>query len=184
VFCGIMSIWIAAQAWPNRLRFAGYGLLLAAVSYVTPIVLTPFSARNIYDQQMQMGRFVQEHYKKPFAVNDLGWVSYRLDPSIYVLDLWGLASNEAVRQARKTPAWLDEITRRHGAGLAMIYDEWFEGIPASWTKVGILRLSSASIVASDPVTFYATGAGDPAEIRRQLNAFAPSLPKGVVLDIR
>lgn len=60
---------------------------------------------------------------------------------ILMLDLWGLASNDAVRQTNKSPQWLDEITRRNNTGSVMIYPEAFRLLPASWTKMAELMLS-------------------------------------------
>ena len=184
VFCSMVALRAVADLWPRYLAYAIALLAIGSTFYLGAIYRTPNAARNIYDQQYQMGRFVQEHYRKPFAVNDLGLVSFNLDKRIYVLDLWGLASNEAVRQTDKSAAWLDAITRRHDAGLAIIYDAWFDERPASWTRVGRLWLSSRKVTpASDNVSFYATGAGDADEIRRHLEAFGATLPAGVRLEI-
>ncbi len=180
-FCGMIVI---AAIAPRSPKAALYGVVLTACAYVGALGLTPRGALNIYEQQYQMHRFVQEHYRKAFAVNDLGWVSIGLDDKTYVLDLWGLASNEAVRQRDKSPEWLDEVTRRHGAGLAMFYGVAFRGIPASWQKAGELRLASKRVTASDEtVLIYATAVGDAAEIKRALAAFRPKLPRGVELVI-
>ncbi|MGE3710497.1 MAG: hypothetical protein AB7G35_12555, partial [Hyphomicrobiaceae bacterium] len=180
-FCGLIALWQMAKVSP---RYVVYAAMLPAALYVGPLLNTPAASRNIQQQQYQMARFVQAQYRKPFAVNDLGLVSYRLDRSIYVLDLWGLASNEAARRRNKSPDWLDDITRRHGAGLAMIYDEWFPAVPRSWTKVGVLTIPAPVITpASDRVSFYATAVGNADEIARELTAFKPSLPAGVTLQI-
>lgn len=184
IFCGLLALRAVADLWPRYLTHAGVLLAIGSTFYLGALYRTPNAAQNIFDQQFQMGRFVQQHYKKPFAVNDLGLVSFNLDKRIYVLDLWGLASNEAVRQKDKSPAWLDAITRRHDAGLAIIYDAWFDERPASWTRVGRLWLSSKRVTpAADNVSFYATGVGDADEIRRHLEAFRAGLPAGVRLEI-
>lgn len=82
--------------------------------------MTHFAIGNIALQQHQMHRFVTEHWQKPVAVNDLGWVSYQNDN--YVLDLWGLASIQAL-QARKAgdPNWVSKTTANHNVQLAMVY---------------------------------------------------------------
>ncbi len=180
-FCGMIAI---GAVMPHSPKVALYGVALASIAYLEAIGLTPRGALNIYEQQFQMHRFVTEHYRRPFAVNDLGWVSIDQPREGYVLDLWGLASNEAVRQRDKSPEWMDEVTRRHGAGLAMFYGTAFRGIPATWTKAGELRLASKRVTASDAtVLFYATSVGDAVEIRAALRAFRPKLPPGVVLAI-
>ena len=182
--CAFMTP-MAIQAWPVRRHWVAWTLGVCSLVYAAPLVLSPAAAHNVYDQQYQMGRFVRDYYGKAFAVNDLGLVSFKLDPSIYVLDLYGLASNEAVRQRVKSAPWLDDVTRRHGAGLAMIYETWFADLPKSWTRVATLTLSSERITpASEQVAFYATAVGNADEIRRRLLDFKSSLPVGVKLDIQ
>jgi hypothetical protein len=185
MFCGTIALWAATRTWPRHGLLVGSLLGLVYAAAVLPAALmSPRAGQNVYEQQYQMHRFVIEHWQKPFAVNDLGWVSYRRDPSVYVLDLWGLASNEAVRQRRKTAEWLDDVTRRHGTGLAMIYTHAFREIPGSWTKVADLELSGPRVsAASRRVAFFATGTGDPAELRAKLRNFGPTLPRGVHLRL-
>jgi hypothetical protein len=51
--------------------------------------------------------------------------------------------------------------------------------------VAELRLSGTRIApAGDTVTFYATEPGAEAELRRMLAEFAPTLPDGVLLELR
>jgi hypothetical protein len=185
MFCGIIALWAAARIWPRHGILVGALIASVYASAVIPAaLLSPRAAQNIYEQHYQMHRFVAEYWRKPFAVNDLGWVSYRLDPSVYVLDLWGLASNEAVRQRSKTPEWLDDVTRRHGAGLAMIYEHAFRAVPQSWTKVADLELSGPRITAAGrKVAFFATGVGDADDLRNKLIRFSHTLPRGVSLHI-
>ena len=81
----------------HELIFTCVLLLIVAAPYILNTVRTPIASRGIYEQQYQMHRFVVDYWKKPVAVNDLGWVSYR-NPN-YVLDIWGLGSEE-VRKLR------------------------------------------------------------------------------------
>lgn len=183
-FIAIVCMWAAFELAPHAWPVPLLALACLAGYYANAIVKTPGAAHNIYEQQFQMHRFVAAHYDKSFAVNDLGWVSYGLDANTYVLDLWGLASNEAVRQYPKTAVWLDDVTSRHRTGLAMIYPDWFEAIPENWTRVGELRLSGKRVTASqDRVVFFATAAGNAGEIRAKLEAFKLELPPGVKLEI-
>jgi hypothetical protein len=119
-----------------------------------------------------MHRFVTEYWKKPVAVHDLGYVSYR-NPE-YVLDLWGLASAEALRRrtTEKDPAWMAGMAQRHDVKLAMIYDPWFPNLPASWRKVGSMALSRKCVTpAWNEVSFYATDDAAVPEVTRALNDF-------------
>jgi hypothetical protein len=183
---GALVLVVALASAPRTWRIAGAVVLLAAAAAQAPAALqSPRAAQNIQDQQYQMHRFVADYWRQGIAVNDLGWVSYRIDPKLYVLDLYGLASNEALRQKHKDGAWMEAMVRRHGIRLAMIYPWWFEGVPESWVRVAVLRLSGTRIASSgDTVTFYATEPGAEAELRQKLADFAPTLPDGVRLELR
>lgn len=178
----VVALASASRVW----RLAGAVVLLAAAAAQAPAILqSPRAAQNIQDQQYQMHRFVAEYWRQGIAVNDLGWVSYRVDPKLYVLDLYGLASNEALRQKRKDAPWMESMVRRHGIRLAMIYPWWFESVPDSWVRVAELRLSGTRIAAAgDNVTFYATEPGAAPELRQKLADFAQTLPDGVRLELR
>jgi hypothetical protein len=176
-FTGLIALSALSPRWPYGVALA---IVLAAQHYLPAATHTPRAAVNIYEQQHQMHRFVARHYAKPIAVNDIGWVSVGRSPEAYVLDLWGLASSEALRQTKKDAMWLDDVTRRHGVGLAMIYTEIFPEIPKSWSRVGQIHLASPRATAAyTAVGFYATALGDRAEIARALAAFRRELPAGV-----
>ncbi|WP_431270156.1 hypothetical protein [Dankookia sp. P2] len=183
---GTMVLAVALGSASRPWRMAGAAVLLAAAAAQAPAVLqSPRAAQNIQDQQYQMHRFAADYWRHGIAVNDLGWVSYRADPALYVLDLYGLASNEALRQKHKDAAWMEAMVRRHGIRLAMIFPWWFEGVPGSWVRVAELWLSGPRIAAAgDHVTFYATEPAAEAELRQKLAAFAPTLPDGVRLELR
>jgi hypothetical protein len=119
------------------------------------------------------------------AVNDLGRVSYRNDS--YVLDLFGLASLEALRaRVHDTDAeWVNGLARRHDVKLAMVYPGWFHfGMPPDWEKVAELRLSRGRVTAADEtVAFYTLGPEAREEVVAELQRFRQTLPPGVALVI-
>ena len=159
-------------------------IALAGVDYNENYLRTPAAARDVYEQQYQMHRFVSNWYNAPVAVNDLGWVSYR-NPN-YVLDLWGLASYEALEQRKSAvdAEWMAVLAEKHNIKLVMIYTEWFSSVPSSWIPVAHLRLSGkATVVGGDIVTFYVLAPTDVDTIRTDLEEFKATLPKGVRLDI-
>ena len=146
---------------------------------------TPTASANIYEQQYQMHRFVVDYLHAPVAVNDLGFVAYR-NPD-YVLDLWGLASNEAL--ANRTGeyggySWMNDMVLEHKVQLVMIYDDWFGFLPHQWVRVSRLYLGSKGIVTgSDVVSFYVTDSSDADAMKARLAQFQPSLPPGVRMEI-
>jgi hypothetical protein len=159
-------------------------LLLLAFPYLQAIYLTPRAASNVYQQQYQMHRFLTDYYRGgAVAVNDLGWVSYRRPPGLYVLDLWGLSSPEASRQTVKDDSWLDAITRRQGAGLAIVYPDWYEGIPEDWKPLGTMCMMSPKVLSGRCVVFYSTGVGDTTALTSELAAFTRTLPPSVQMTL-
>jgi hypothetical protein len=156
--------------------------LFAGRPYLTNLSHTPLASANIYEQQYQMRRFAVDFYRGPVAVHDLGFVSFR-NPS-YVLDLWGLASPEALasRFAGRDSSWMDELVRRHGAGLVMIYDDG--SAPRSWVRLARLHLGSEwTVTGNDVVTFFASNPAEAGALAALLAECAPSLPPGVRLEL-
>lgn len=170
---------------PGRVAFVVFAVVMTLFArYWFEGVQQPIGANNVYQQQYQMHRFLTEFHKGPAAVNDLGLSSYR-NPH-YILDLWGLASDEARRlRFEGKEGWMGEIAAKHNVPLAMIFDKWFEGeIPADWHKIAELRLGRRNVVnADDVVAFYAIGSETREDLLAKLEAFKPTLPEGVRLDI-
>ncbi len=85
-----------------------------------------------------MHRFAVSFYKKPIAVNDLGYVSYK--NSNYVLDLYGLSSIDALDHRRNDPnsEWMNNLAKSKNVEFVMIYPEWFKDIPDNWIKSRIV----------------------------------------------
>jgi hypothetical protein len=161
------------------------GLLALAAPYAMAVWQTPAAAAKVYQQQYQMHRFVADFYRGTVAVNDLGWVSYRRPPGVYVLDLWGLASPEASRQDDKDANWLDTITRAHSAGLAMIYPDWYEeGAPDDWDPLATMCITGPRVSVGRPcMVFYSTAVGDKTLLTQEIAAFARTLPHSVKITL-
>ena len=179
--CGRM-----AERWSHASTtvLACFGLIVS-FPYVADLFTVPLAASNIYEQQFQMHRFVTQWWKKPVAVNDLGWVAYQNDA--YVLDLWGLGSHTAL-QARlegRDPSWMSTLAEQHGVGLAIVYENWIPARAAGWIKVGELHLSRARITpASARVSFFATSPDNVDAIEMALVDFRKALPPGVMIVTR
>jgi hypothetical protein len=172
----------------NRLLFVcltAIGLLVVCARYVRSTWLVPFYANNIYEQQFQMHRFVNDFYREPVAVNDLGLVSYH--NSNFVLDLGGLADEKAriLRSGDADAEDYREFVDSNHVHLVIIYDDWFEDqIPASWVKVASMDLSRERVSSAEAeVQFYATDATTASTLRPELQTFSKSLPPGVKLTI-
>ena len=141
--------------------------------------MSPYASRNIFEQQYQMHRFIVDFWKRPVAVNDLGWVSYKNDS--YVLDLWGLGS-EDVRLSKINGTYnsskINELIAKNNIDLVMIYDEWFDGIiPHDWEKIATLKTSYVSAASGD-VQFYIINKKNINDAKKLLADFSLGLPAG------
>lgn len=177
----VMGAWFRAPAAPMVLPIL---LLLIGSPYLFTTAMTPAASANIYQQQYQMGRFAQEAFPQPVAVNDLGLVAY--GNGNYVLDLWGLGSEEARRLSANnqwTAERLQEITARRGVSYAMLYPLWFRDVPEAWCPIADLETSQVTS-ASGTVRFYLIRREMEAEMRAALEAFVAGLPEGAQLTLR
>jgi hypothetical protein len=176
---------------PERIGFyKGVGIILLTGilfgnQYIRIITTIPIASNNIYEQQYQLHRFVVDYYKKPVAVNDLGYVSYM--NKNYVLDLWGLASIEALnlRLTENNFSWMSLLAKRKHVELAMIYENYFKPIPTDWRKIGELHLSKDRITPADSsVSFFALNKDTYGEIYRLIVKFKETLPPNVTFEIK
>ncbi|RKX91526.1 MAG: hypothetical protein DRP84_11495 [Spirochaetes bacterium] len=164
----------------SAIAFASVVAVFIGGPYVISLFMIPVASNNIYEQQYQMHRFVVEYYKKPVAVNDLGYVSYK--NSNYVLDLWGVGTPKALKARLNSDKanWMQVLTDKANVKLVMIYDEWFNDIPDKWIKIGELHLGKRKITpAHSSVAFYVTNKDSYPEILRKLVLFSKTLPVGV-----
>lgn len=178
----LFVLWRQALVLPAA-RFVSLWLLaVLALPYAYATLMTPFASRGIYEQQYQMHRFTTEFWKRPIAVNDLGYVSYR--NSGFVLDLWGLGSEE-VRQLKRdhklTRESISNLLAKYDVSLVMIYESWFrDTVPEHWTPIAVMK-SVPVTAASGDVTFF--GIGDIGTARQALQGFAATLPPRVQLQM-
>jgi len=167
-------IWVGGQA--------AVLLVFIAHPYLMAILLTPIASNNIYEQQYQMQRFIQDYHHQPIAVNDLGLASY--GNSNYVLDLWGLGKLEAfyARADRKPENWMNQLAKPHNVQTAIIYDTWFPTVPPNWIRVATLHLSKLRLTPAEPeVSFYALNQEALPHMYSALKAFQKALPPKVEL---
>lgn len=142
-----------------------------------------FGSSNIYEQQVQMGRFLNRYYGgASVAANDIGAINYFAD--IRCLDLIGLGSLDVAQQSRDgsfVTADIDRVAQQHGVTIAILYDKWFPpgshvAPPDHWITVAHWTISDNAVAASDTVTFYATSPAEAERMRANLDDFATQLP--------
>jgi hypothetical protein len=143
-------------------------------------------AKNIYEQQYQMGRFLHQYYEEEAVLaNDIGAINYLAD--LYCLDLMGLGSMEPLKAAqhnRFTTEYTETWCRMQGASIAILYSGWWkEATPPSWRLVGTWTVPEKVTVSEQTVSFYALHADAVRPLSLHLFAFQGELPKDVEVKI-
>jgi hypothetical protein len=188
---GIVAAAVALDDLGDRVRprwlpaaLASAAALVCAVRGVRAHVETPGAVGNIYEQQIQMGRFLARYYPgASVAANDIGAIDWLAD--LRVLDLWGLASREmaeAKLRGRYTTAGIAELAAARGVRVAVIYERWLDGaggVPPEWVRAGRWRVASNVVLGDRTVAFYAVDPAEAGPLGDHLRAFAPELPPGV-----
>ncbi|HTM58703.1 MAG TPA: hypothetical protein VL123_09845 [Candidatus Udaeobacter sp.] len=141
----------------------------------------PRASANIYEQQVQMARFLERYdHGRPVALNDIGAVTWLAN--VRLVDLWGLGSLEPARlrlEHRYGPRAIDDISHAAGVEVAILYPGWFKpfgGLPAEWTEVGQWRISRNVVCGADSVSIYAVSPAAVAPLTRELREFDAVLP--------
>lgn len=172
-------------------KVEGLGLRAGVVITILSLILLPVQVPpmkrgtdEIFMQQIQMAKFVQKYHNHDVvAANDIGAISYFTD--IHLVDLAGLASLDvamARAEGRFNSSFIEEITKKKGTQLAIVYDNWFPGmLPKSWIKVGEWTYPDQTIqLGGRTVSFYATNPAMVERLTRELREFSPSLPKKII----
>ncbi|WP_343081205.1 hypothetical protein [Ostreiculturibacter nitratireducens] len=174
---GVSSRGRAAIALPLAVMTALAGGFYAHDA-ATRVVWAP---QLLWQLHAQMARFTREYVEAPVAVNDIGHVSWR-NPN-YVLDLWGLASDEArhLRLEGEDPRWAGTLAARAEVGLAMVLDSWIgQHTGEDWVRLGELAVATEPSRLGDwSISFYATSPDEVPALLEALERFRPTLPEGV-----
>lgn len=128
-----------------------------------------------------MRRWCVDFWKAPVLANDIGYISFR-NP-YYVLDVWGLASSEALeRRNDRNSEWMNDLSKRYGAECAVVYPRI--QLPGNWTLLASMYLSRRRIsIADKELHFYAANERSMRIMRRKLLEYRKGLPDGVNLEI-
>lgn len=170
---------------------AATALLILLVIFLSPMVYRGLKAHqetvqatnNIYEQQYQMARFINEYYANtPIAANDIGALAYFNDN--YLLDLYGLGNTEVISlkiKGKYDDKAINRIATEYDVKIAVIYDQWFEErIPDKWVKCGEWVITDNIICAFDDVSFYAVDPAHSEALMKNLRAFSDSLPADII----
>jgi len=194
--CAIPVVGGMVVLWGKEIVNKKGRLFLGIVSFLSFVLLFPILIRsmtaferislcciNIYEQQMQAGRFLHKYYDNSvISFNDIGAMSYQTEGR--KLDLVGLGTQEvarSVKNSRRTPAFIDSISNAKKVQIAVVNENWFE--PATflqWRKVAQWFVPNSTTLASPYLSFFAVDTTVAKDLEKNLKAFQPSLPPGVV----
>jgi hypothetical protein len=179
---------LSKETWvvPKNLAYGALCLLLLfpmAIKGGRLLWFLPQCTTDIFEQQYQMGLFVERYYQNStVALNDIGAVNYLAD--IHCLDLWGLANAEIAAAKRKHTYHvgdIERISKQTGTRIAIIYDAWFlGGVPPEWIRVGRWTIPNNVNVGEDTVSFYAVSPTEAQYLSQSLTDFSIRLPAEVI----
>lgn len=185
--CGCCGIdWRGAPRTLAVLLLAFFPAMILAKRGAIALAETPKAMQDRYREHYQLGRFVGAHYNEgPIVANDVGAMSFFSNAR--VLDMYGLASVEAIRFRREPDGYtkedLERWARERGARIAILQVAWkevHENVPASWIEVGRWEIPRNVAFPEDTVTaFYAVTPDEVASLMASLKQFAATLPKAV-----
>ena len=179
------------SSWPSQTAAAAFAVAVA-LARIPVLASGPLASQNIYQQQVQTGRFLAAAYSgQVVAVSDIGAVNFLAD--LRCIDLMGLGDLEVAKirlaHGGLTAAQADDVVRRRHARIVISYERWFhdmrdgvtgDGIPPRWDQpVGRWAIDDCVVCGADTLAFFGM---DPAErdtLAARLRAFEPRLPAGV-----
>lgn len=148
-------------------------------------IKTPVATTNIYQQQIQMGRFFSKYYNEQnVGVNDIGAVS--LIKRSDVVDLWGLSDPDAAAariEKRYTSEFLADLIHKKDVKALAIYDLWFDKYPllkSSMVKAGEWEIKNNVICGDSVVSFYAPDSISASDLSEKLTQYSGKLPESVI----
>lgn len=195
VGCSLPILGVLAARYGTRIGGpagpgARWALVFLLLFLFTPLVLRSrkgFSISeqaciNIYEQQYQMGRFLQRYYyRERVASGDIGALSYFTAGNI--LDLEGLGNIEVLRNRRRGnwgPGFLDYMCKKDSVKVAIVFDRSYSPFLRNrWKKVATWRIPNNVICFSDIVSFYAIDSTIAPELGRNLRLYEKELPREV-----
>jgi len=149
----------------------------------------PTASSNIYQQQYQMGLFLDRFYRgRSVALNDIGAASYLTD--FHLLDIYGLANLDIVRMRRArryASAEIGASATRQAAEVAINLSElaWrIWRVPSGWTRVGQWGVRDNVVLGENALAFYAVHDDERSRLAANLRQFASALPAPVLQSVR
>jgi hypothetical protein len=193
----MVGLFNALRQWmsSSRTKAIGGGIVLLLTLQLTIPLLTrsflalpliPKASQNIYQQQYQMGLFLQRYYGgQTVAANDVGAICFLAD--IHLVDLVGLASVDIYRLKELREFNTERVLRLCDAkhvNIVVAYAVWLEfeglsGYQREWKQVGAWKIANNVVCGSNIVSFYAVRTAEELPLIQSLRSFSTTLPPGV-----
>jgi hypothetical protein len=188
---GALKQWMATSSVK---AIGGSIILLLTLQLTIPLLtrsflalpLIPTASQNIYQQQYQMGLFLQRYYSgKTIAANDIGAICFLAD--IHLVDLVGLASADIYQLRQSNQFTTDQVLSlcdKKQVSIAVAYAVWLEfeglsGYQREWKQVGAWKINDNVVCGSNIVSYYAVRTAEELPLIQSLRSFSTTLPPGV-----
>lgn len=182
----LSSLWMSLKGRSlekKRLYALGFVILFVAPLAgrgVLAVVWTPLASNNIYEQQYQMGLFLNRFYTgETIMVNDIGCVNYLSD--IVCVDKWGIGTldiGEALLNGSMSATMLQNIATERGVKIAIVYADRY--IPDDWEQVGNWTIRHNIVAHASTVSFFVVMPSERNRLIDNLILFSSSLPDDVI----
>lgn len=178
--------WYHSVSFSAIVFLAIIALLPVARVRIGSTLQVPRATTNIYEQQYQMGTYLQRYYRGAMvAANDIGAINFLAD--IHCLDLWGLGSIEVAMKKRLDQFdrhQIDSLTGSKDVRIAILYDDWYRRggvsiLPSRWMMIGQWRITNNIVCGGKTVSFYAASPSEKNNLCENLKAFSSQLPDNV-----
>ncbi len=153
----------------NLTMAIGVLAIMAIAAYRFQFMHQPglYSSKNIYEQQIEMSRFLGTYYKgEKVVANDIGAISFYSE--VQLLDMVGLGSTDVAKVCvenanlptkifnEKYRSFLIDYCAKNNYKIAIIYPSWFPvKVPSTWTPVASWKINNNKSAAINRVVFYA-----------------------------
>jgi len=169
----------------DRKSLYGLGLVILFLAPLAgrgalSICLTPIASNNIYEQQYQMGLFLNRFYTgDAVLINDIGCANYLSD--IVCIDKWGIGTLEigqSLLNGSMSADVLRTIAVERNVKVAILYADGF--IPEEWEEVGRWTIRNNVVTFNSTVSFFAVTASDRDRLIDSLVLFSSGLAEDVI----
>lgn len=165
------------QRWRYVLSFAF--LCWLCEPYIFSLSKLHQACRNIRFQQGVTADFMDRYLKEPVGLNDIGLPGLRY--KYEVLDLWGLASQDALRKrlGSRDFDWISELANEKNVDILFIYESWLQP-SVEWKKVGEFILLERNVVLGGDVVSVFAKEKKIFQLRKDLISFKQKLSNSPV----